>query len=145
MKINYNLLGVDEPGEAALDIEISPERAALIFADIHDEHIATPAPQDEPREERMPVIRRNKHGRRKCGQCGRPGHTARTCQQKQTSAPRQADPSRELLTEDQFDDIKHLKSTGELSSLEYARENGVSLAEVNKAVMSRNYDEYTER
>lgn len=46
------------------------------------------------------------------------------------------------LTEDQFDEVKHLQQTGELSSLTYSIENEVPIAEVNRAVTSRNYREY---
>ena len=82
-------------------------------------------------------------GQRICSVCHRPGHNAKTCTSGTDTPVATHSPSlADCLSEDQFDEIKHLQRSGELISREYADENGLPLREVNTAIASRNYDEY---
>jgi len=76
-----------------------------------------------------------------CKKCGKPGHMAKTC-----TAPTAATPTfgdKALLTEDQFDELKHIQSIGELISKDFAFERDLALSEVNRAITSRNYEAYS--
>jgi hypothetical protein len=75
-----------------------------------------------------------------CKKCGKTGHIAKTCTAPATAAPTFGD--KHLLDEDQFDALKHLQSIGELISKDFAQEHGLLLAQVNRAIACRNFEEY---
>jgi hypothetical protein len=75
-----------------------------------------------------------------CKKCGKTGHIAKTCTAPDTAAPTFGD--KHLLDEDQFDALKHLQSIGDLISKDFAIDHGLPLAQVNRAIACRNFEEY---
>jgi hypothetical protein len=95
-----------------------------------------------PKNDRKGKAKRVK-GTRVCKVCGKPGHMAKTCPTARGAAPiPRTEPKSRRLTEDQFDQLKHLQAIGDLSSHEFAAESGTALSEVNRAITSRSYEEY---
>jgi len=82
-----------------------------------------------------------KKGAKVCKKCGKPGHMAKTCTTPTAATPTFGDKA--LLTEDQFDELKHLQSIGDLISKDFAFDRDLALSEVNRAIMSRNYEAYS--
>ena len=80
-----------------------------------------------------------KKGKRKCGNCGKPGHTARTCGDKEATA---LVAKRDPLTEEMFDQVKQLKEEGNMISSELALELAVPIREVNIAIFLLTYEDY---
>jgi hypothetical protein len=76
-----------------------------------------------------------------CKKCGKTGHIAKTCTGPSAAAPTFGDKAH--LTEDQFDELKHIQSIGELISKDFAFEKDLALSEVNRAITSRNYEVYS--
>lgn len=77
-----------------------------------------------------------------CKKCGKQGHQAKTCN---AAAPAVVMPTfgdKHLLTEDQFDELKHLQSIGDLISKDFAAHHDVPVAQVNRAIACRNFEEY---
>ena len=112
-RVNTELLAILEPERTEFDEE--PERATAPSA---------------------------KRKARKCGQCGKPGHIARHCIGVGLKPAASVEVSGQPLTEDEFDEVKHLQKIGDLSSRDFAEERGVSLAEVNKAIQARSFKDY---
>jgi hypothetical protein len=75
-----------------------------------------------------------------CKKCGKTGHIAKTCTAPAAAAPTFGD--KHLLDEDQFDALKHLQSIGDLISKDFAIDHGLPLAQVNRAIACRNFEEY---
>ena len=103
-------------------------------------------PQPQPSEKRTKRAPRQpkpvtKKGAKVCKKCGKPGHMAKTCTTSTVATPTFGDKA--LLTEDQFDELKHLQSIGDLISKDFAFDRDLALSEVNRAIMSRNYEAYS--
>jgi hypothetical protein len=113
--------------------EIDTELEGLIGAG------ATPAKSPATRPEQKTG---KKKGTKVCKNCGRPGHLAKTCKAVPAPAATTTFGDKQLMTEDQFDDLKHLQSVGDLISKEFAAENSLPLSEVNRAIGTRNYELY---
>jgi hypothetical protein len=84
-----------------------------------------------------------KKGTKVCENCGKPGHIAKTCKFEPAGAAARTFGDKQLMTEDQFDELKHLQSIGDLSSKEFADDRGIAIAEVNRAIAARNFEAYS--
>jgi hypothetical protein len=120
-------------------IEELLEERARINADL----IALLEPEASEAEHDEPAPTPGKRKPRKCGQCGKPGHIARHCTGIGARAAAPIEVSGQPLAEDEFDEMKHLQKIGDLSSRDFAEDRGVSLAEVNRAIGCRNFEEYS--
>jgi len=89
---------------------------------------------------------------RKCGTCGKSGHTYKKCPDrgqdvvKQPKAPKPVEPAMpkkdtEALTEKEYGDVQDAKKD-DLASLDAAHELDLPLVEVNKAYGSPTYEHY---
>lgn len=141
--------------DVLLDREIGSDdlvKVLLLVAGLGHDSVAAP---DEIEEEEEPAAPRRKGAKiRKCSKCDKPGHTARTCEERQRlgltpfrqdSGADPARPMHEILNEDQFDAIRHEVEFGQMNSREYAEENGFALREVNFAIQSRDYESYLDK
>lgn len=88
-----------------------------------------------------------KKGGRKCGNCGEAGHRADRCG---TQVPAPVANGEDnyippLLTEEEFNAMKELQRSGDLSSRNFASEHNLALSEVNRAIPFSSYDDYSLR
>jgi hypothetical protein len=114
--------------------EIDTELEGLIGGDV----------QPAGRQPKESVEEIGKKKGNKCGKCGKRGHNAKTCPTAHTNTvqpPAFGDKTK--LDEDQFDDLKHRQSIGDLISKDFAADNSLALSEVNRAIASRNFEEYS--
>jgi hypothetical protein len=104
----------------------------------------TPAPRVKPPKTKAEKSKTTKthQGKRTvtCKKCGKTGHIAKTCTAPAAGAATFGD--KHLLDEDQFDALKHLQSIGELISKDFALDHELPLAQVNRAIACRNFEEY---
>jgi hypothetical protein len=132
-----------------LDDRIASIRTLLKERDDIDARLAQligDEPQSIPSEkpaERAPRAAKPAHkkGAKVCKKCGKPGHMAKTCTTPTAAAPTFGDKAH--LTEDQFDELKHIQSIGELISKDFALDRDLALSEVNRAITSRNFEAYS--
>lgn len=106
---------------------------------INAELIAMLEPASEEKEEVEPVPGKRKQ--RKCSQCGKPGHIARKCL-RAAAAPAPLKDKPDQLTEEQFDEMKELQKSGDLSTRVFAAEHGLAITEVNRAIPFARYEDY---
>jgi hypothetical protein len=144
MTYTYSLIIVDDDGNIVIDHPLTPDAAVKIIADALANKIE-PKTESEPEPEPVPVARSSNapaKKKNKCGLCGKRGHTARRCDAQVSGKADEADRGT-LLTEDQFDDLKQLQKLGDLSSSkDFADNHGLPIAQVNRAINSRTFDEY---
>ena len=82
---------------------------------------------------------------RKCGACGQPGHTARTCVGR--PSPRMSDEEASPafrsggVSEDQFDQVKDMQADHQ-NSMTISKETGIPLVQVGRIMNSEDYEEY---
>jgi len=82
----------------------------------------------------------------KCSFCGKPGHSVRTCPQARGAHPE--DSSQDSLTKSvpltmsQYIELRNAMHDRDFQSAKYALVNRLSPKEVNRAVVSRDYDDY---
>src|SRR5277367_4663850 len=147
--MTYTLM-IAKDGEMIAEREATPDMVIALLAEMATNnptpqlevaatHIETSGPK-KSRSRKETVVTRTK-GAKVCKKCGKPGHMAKTC-----TAPTAATPTfgdKALLTEDQFDELKHIQSIGELISKDFAFERDLALSEVNRAITSRNYEAYS--
>ncbi len=157
MSYFYSLVVIDEGGNIIVDHRITPDQAVEILGEALAAKQAPTAPEapvsapsrkvGRPRKDanRAAKTTKEKKGKKRsaCSKCGTPGHNAKTCPSVRDAAPIPRAETRRL-TEDQFDELKHLQETGDLSSRQFAQERGLPLAEVNRAITARSYEEYSD-
>jgi hypothetical protein len=106
---------------------------------IGDEPQSAPSEKPAKRAPRAPKPTPKK-GTKVCKNCGKPGHMAKTCNRPPVIESKTEEAQK--LDEDQFDALKHLQSIGDLISKDFAHDYELPLAQVNRAIASRNYEEY---
>ena len=147
MKCTLNIYNDD--GDTLLERELTHEQALAVLITLPNQTPTVPEPEkevDEPVTIQSPKTK-GKKGKNKCSICGVRGHTSRSCKassQKESASPskQESAPNAEPMTEDQFDFLKHLQKIGDLSSKDFAANEGLALSEVNRAITCRNYHEY---
>ena len=159
MSYTYSLLVLDEEGNPIVEHDLTPDQAVKILGEAlatkqvpTDPEAPVSAPSRKvgrPRKDanRAAKTTKEKKGKKRsaCSKCGTPGHNAKTCPSARGAAPiPRADTETQRLTEDQFDELKHLQETGDLSSRQFSQERGLPLAEVNRAITARSYEEYSD-
>ncbi|CCD89877.1 protein of unknown function [Bradyrhizobium sp. ORS 285] len=173
-KITFTLTGIDDEGKIVGSIDVSTDDALrLIMPSINNNDRPVDLTAERPQvlppahDEPEPKRRGRKPGPQKPQKAGPGGWTPKPCcgskgarhkkgcpaasgpaPRKSASLPstplREEDEEVKPLTEDQFDELKHLQEIGDLSSRAFAQQNGLALSEVNKAITSRSYREYRE-
>lgn len=113
------------------------------------ERAAEDRPEVRPENVRAPRYKRGqKNGAKKklgkrtvtCKTCGQQGHIAKTCPSTRGSldhAPRAI-----RMDATQFEKLKEVQNLNDFSSHAFAKEYDLSIAEVNRAVLSRTFEEY---
>src|SRR5271170_3813854 len=148
--MTYTLM-IAKDGEMIAEREATPDMVIALLAEMATNnptpqlevaatHIETSGPK-KSRSRKETVVTRTK-GAKVCKKCGKPGHMAKTCT---APAPAPATPTfgdKHLLDEDQFDALKHLQSIGDLISKDFALDHDLPLAQVNRAISCRNFEEY---
>jgi hypothetical protein len=89
MELNYVLSAIGEFGDIAFEIPLTKQQAGELILDaIAGGQLKAEVPNtdaEEPKQDR-PARSPKKYGKRKCGNCGGIGHTARTCDKPAASA-----------------------------------------------------------
>jgi hypothetical protein len=132
MELSYVLNAIGAFGDVVIEIPLTKQQAGELILDaIAGGQIKAEVPNIEPEEpEKEPQTRGGKKkGKRKCGNCGGTGHTARTCDRPAGSAVSTAkleDENEKLPENSQLQQIRELLKGGK-SDDEVAIDTGTSI------------------